>query len=512
MNQLSDNPSINIAECVRHWSTVSPNKLAVVDGDTRLTYQDLNQIVCSICKHLVHAAIGRGSCVVILLPNSWEMVVTALAALRCGAIILPINSLYLDSEIETILAEAQPDAIFASSDKLAIISPLIGKLEKLRLCVTNANDVPQWLAFDTLTDQCLSNRDELSYSQSETVLSPPEDASALWLYSSGSTGGSKKISRAAANLMHEAKSLQAALLTSCDDVFLCAVPLAHAHGFGNALIAAFLVGGTLILHRKFDRRLFLKTIESERVSIVPGSPFMYKVAAETKMDQSPDLSSVRYWISAGAPLPERTFIQCRDRFNIAIRQLYGTTETGAVSVNTSSNVEETWYTVGAPIGSVEVGIFDQEGNQVQNNSEGRIGVRSPSMFDQYEVPELNENAFTNGFFFAGDLGYRLDSGEIVITGRETKFINIAGNKVDPAEVETLIRKHPKVSEVVVVGKQDDHAEIVKAVIVSKSPCTAEEIVNHCQGKIAEYKIPRSIEFMDELPKSPLGKILKKYLR
>jgi long-chain acyl-CoA synthetase len=301
--------------------------------------------------------------------------------------------------------------------------------------------------------------------------------------------------------------------TTADDVFLCVVPLSHAHGLGNGLVAATLVGATLVVHERFDRRRFLTSAEQDGVTIVPGSPFMFKILAETKTPQEPDLSRIRLCFTAGAPLTHEVFEACRERFGLDIRQLYGTTETGAASINLADDLDESWSSVGAPLAGVEIGVFGPDGEPLPPEVEGAIGIRSPAMFDGYENEELNTNALRDGRFFAGDRGKLDAEGRLYITGRDTLFINLAGNKVDPAEVESALCEHPKVSECVVLGvTQAGGDEFVKAVVVATEPCEASELLTFCRGRIADFKLPRIIEFRDEIPRNPLGKVLRKYLQ
>lgn len=252
--------------------------------------------------------------------------------------------------------------------------------------------------------------------------------------------------------------------------------------------------------------------EADRVTIVPGSPFMFKVLAETNMDNEPDLRSIRLCFTAGAPLAHDVFDACRERFGIAIRQLYGTTETGAASINLSDDIDATWDSVGAPLAGIEIGVFDENGQPLPPEHEGALGILSPAMFDGHENDELNATVLQAGRFFAGDRGKLDAEGRVYITGRDTLFINLAGNKVDPAEVETLLSLHPKVVESVVLGvKQRGANEVVKAVVVASEPCEAGELLEFCRDRIADFKLPRIIEFRDEIPRNPLGKVLRKYL-
>lgn len=482
-----------------------PQRVALIDGETRHTWASLHELVDRMTAGLVEAGVGPGDAVATLLPNSAEMVVVLLATLRCGAVALPMNPQYKQSEIETILGQARPKAIFAASPLVPMVADVLRMLgvdAPLRAGVPEGND--GWRPYAALVEAARTPAPLPRCSGEEP---------ALWLYSSGSTGGSKKVSRTRAQLAAEAVAFHATAQTTAADIILCAVPLSHAHGLGNGLVAATFAGATLVVHDRFDRRRFLESAEGDRVSIIPGSPFMFKVLAETRLEREPDLSRVRLCFTSGAPLAPEVFEACRKRFHLDIRQLYGSTETGAATLNLSADVDATCLSVGLPLSGVEIEVFDDEGRKLPPGREGAIGIRSPAMFDGYESDELNAQALRHGYFFAGDRGHKDVEGRIYITGRDTLFINLAGNKVDPGEVERVLNAHPKVVESVVLGvRQGAGDEIVKAVVVAREPCEASELLSFCRGRIADFKLPRLIEFRDEIPRNPLGKVLRKYMQ
>jgi long-chain acyl-CoA synthetase len=492
------------AEWLSLHAGTSPARIALVDGDARLSYGQLEAVVSQLAASLQGAGVGPGDAVATLMPNSWQMVAVMLAALHRGAVALPVNPQYQASEIETTLGQARPRAIFAAPQLQPFVDGVLARLDAGRVARIGVPEVSSgWLSW-------------LDFLDARATLAPPAecgaDRPALWLYSSGSTGGSKKISRTRAALAAEASAFHRTVGTGPADVLLCSVPLSHAHGFGNGLLAAMWVGATLVVHERFDRRRFLASVEAERVTIVPGSPFMFKMLAETKLPREPDLSSIRLCFTAGAPLSREVFEACRARFGLGVRQLYGTTETGAASINLSADLDATWNSVGRPLHGVEIEAFDELGRQLPPGQEGVLGIRSPAMFDGYGNAELDARALRNGWFFPGDRG-RLDrEGRVAITGRDTLFINLAGNKVDPSEVEAALNAHPKVVESVVLGvRRADGDELVKAVVVAREPCDAAELLAFCRGRIADFKLPRLVEFRDEIPRNPLGKVLRKYL-
>jgi long-chain acyl-CoA synthetase len=209
-----------------------------------------------------------------------------------------------------------------------------------------------------------------------------------------------------------------------------------------------------------------------------------------------DLSSLRLCFSAGTALPRAVFDAFGERFGVPVRQHYGCTEAGSLTANLDADPEAGFETVGKPMGPVEIRII-----------EGEVAVRSPALTSGYSgMEELNREAFRDGFFLTGDLGYLDEEGRLTLTGRKKLLIEVGGYKVDPIEVQDVIEAHPEIREAVVVG--DD---IVKAVVVSDDHLGEGDVIGYCQERLANYKVPRIVEFRDEIPRSPLGKVLRKYL-
>ena len=488
---------------IERWAKQAPNHPAVADGDVRLSYSDLLTRSEQMVSILASQGVQPGDVVATFLPNSWQLIVVLLATWRRGAIALPVNPQYRAEEIATTVGQARPKVVFATPELGEVVDEALGRTDAV-VRVGVPDGPSDWHAYESLKP---------AGSSPEPPTPPDPSQPALWLYSSGSTGGSKKISRSRAQLVAEAAAFHETVGTSPEDVILCAVPLTHAHGLGNGLMAAAYAGATLVVHARFDRRRFLTSAEEDRVTIVPGSPFMFKILSETRMPKEPDLSRIRLCFTAGAPLSSEAFEACRDRFGLAVRQLYGSTETGAATLNLSDDLDASWSSVGAPLAGVEIGVFDEAGQALASGAEGAVGIRSPAMFDGYESAELNRTALRDGYFFPGDRGRLDEGGRLFLTGRDTLFVNVSGNKVDPAEVERLLAEHPKVEECVVVGvpARTGADEVVKAVVVVSEPCETAELLDFCRGRIADFKLPRIVEFRDEIPRNPLGKVLRKYL-
>jgi long-chain acyl-CoA synthetase len=203
-----------------------------------------------------------------------------------------------------------------------------------------------------------------------------------------------------------------------------------------------------------------------------------------------------------------------ERFGLLVRQLYGSTETGFMTVNLDPDPVATFESVGTAAGDVEIRIIDEDGDTLPVGEEGEVVVSSPAMTDGYsDMEELNREAFRDGYFHTGDLGRLDDEARLYLTGRKKLLIEVGGYKIDPIEVQDVVVAHPKVQEAVIVGAEGrvEGEEIVKAVVVPSEDLEDREVIEFCRERLANFKVPQIVEFREEIPKSPLGKVLRKYL-
>lgn len=240
---------------------------------------------------------------------------------------------------------------------------------------------------------------------------------------------------------------------------------------------------------------------------------MYVILAATPIRGEINLSSIHTAFSSSAPLLPDDNRRFAKKYGPFIRQLYGSTETGTISVNTDPNLERSMESVGLPLEGVRIEIFNDEGKCLSAGQEGEVAISSPWAITAYENNlEANAESFRDGFYLSGDLGVKDDRGFLKLTGRKKFLINRGGYEVNPFEVEIAVKTHPKVQEVVVLGAPTRHGDqMVRCVVVTNSPCKEGEIIEHCRSRIADFKIPSIVEFVEELPKSQTGKILRQKL-
>ena len=475
------------------------SRTAIVDRERAVSYEVLNKRITSLAVKLYDMGVRQGDRVAILLPNGLDFVRSYFAIVTLGAIVVPLNDHYQENELLYFLEECGVSLLITSRD-----------FAELSHRVISVHQFPCKLFF---VEDGVEDLEEEVGLLGDFKIEVYPDSPVMYQFSSGSTGRPKRIARTHANLLFELDSFIQTLSITNEDQFLGVAPFSHVNGLMRSMMASIRAGATLYPLPKFERRTVAEAIEKYRISIFIAVPFMFSMLAQTTFSRRPDFSSLHLCVSASAPMPKKLNQEFYNNFGIYVRQLYGSTETGTISVNLSANIEESLESVGTPIRGVEVEVFTEQGKAANVGEIGEFAVKSPAAIMGYEgLGEVNKEVFRNGYFFTGDLGRSDKDGLLSLVGRKKFFINKAGYKINPHEIEELLESHPKVHEVVVIGVPTSYGdERVKAVIVPNASCTEKEIVEYCRGKIADFKIPSVLEFKDSLPKSPTGKILRKML-
>jgi long-chain acyl-CoA synthetase len=454
----------------------APSRPGIEDARGALTWAELAARVEGAAARLAEAGVGHGDCVGLWLPNSLAFVESFFAALACGAAALPLPATARAAELRRILDANEVKALVAAPGAAATAVP------ETAACLAYGR---RGLAIE-----------RAATSRRPPALARPSDP-ALVAYSSGTTGHPHVVVRTHENLWWEAENFWSSTRLDATDTILAVVPLSHAHGLGNALLASLRAGARLITRPRFLRRETLDLLARERVTVFPTVPFMVRMLAATDPRRRWSLEALRLCFSAGAALTPEVYEAFGARFDVPVRQLYGLTEAGSVSMNLAPAAALDPASVGAPLGSVRVAIEDAHGRALEPGEVGEIVVRSPAAAGGVAAA-----------LHTRDQGRWTARGELVITGRTSLFINTAGNKVDPAEVEAVLRQHPAVSDVAVFGLPAPHGEqVVAAVVVARNACSANTLRLHCRASLADYKVPRVVSFRNALPRSPLGKVL-----
>jgi long-chain acyl-CoA synthetase len=500
-----------LARLLRRAVERDPGKIALVQGELRLSYGAMDAEVARCAAGLAALGVGRGDCVGAVLPNGSAFVVSLLAVARLGAVLAPLNPLYRREELERFLRDCSARLIIADTHRAAACRAIAAELTPSAALVVVGGEAPD-VAFEALGGD-LPSAAEAAY------VGP-----AVHLYTSGSTDTYKRISCTQENLHFEALNFVETLGLGAEDTILCTVPLYHSYGLGNGLMDALYLGATLVLPPPYGEAAeppfgarageLIQLIESERVRVYPGVPHQFAVLAAWPAAAPADLSGLRFCVSSGDVLPRRTFEAFSARFGQPIRSLYGSTEAGSIAIDARPADEVVFGSLGRPLKNVEIEVRDGQGVPLAQDVAGAIWVKSPVIPPNLYAnrPELSASLFKAGFYDTGDVGLIDPDGRLVMTGRKQNFVDIAGYKVDLGEVEEALQSCPGVSDAVALGVDAPRiGMLIKAVVVARPDCTDAAIRNHCRDRLAFFKTPRLIERRESLPRSPIGKVLKSEL-
>jgi len=488
---------------------LTPDKLALVEVATgrRLSYHDLDARV-SACAHVLTRTLGlgRGERLALLSGNSIEFLEVFFAAGRTGIVVLPLNTRLTAPEIQYILRDANPAALIHDSLHAPTATTALAATSRCRPMLLDGAAQSDYPAL----------RDAASGAAFERVPCDGEDLYCL-LYTSGTTGTPKGV-----RVPHRMVSWNGVNTAVCwqlreDDVSPIFTPLCHAGGLGAFLLPIFAIGGTIVLHRTFDADEVWRVIEQERCTVVLGVPTIYRLLMESEGFARADLRHVRWFISGGAPLPGY-LIEAYQRRGVAFKQGYGLTEVGvncfAMTVEDSVRKKGS---IGRPLMFTEAKLVDAEGRRAAAGEVGELLLKGPHVSQGYwNNPDATAEALDgDGWFHTGDLARQDEEGFFYIAGRRKDMFISGGVNVYPAEVEAALLLHPGVQDAAVIGVPHEiWGEVGVAFVVARpgEAPAAEALVAHLEARLARYKVPKSFRFVDLLPRTPYGKVLKAELR
>jgi long-chain acyl-CoA synthetase len=466
------------------------SRIALIEEDKKWTFGELATEVDSVAATLRERVAGET--VGILLLNSQTYVTTLLGIWKAGKTAVPLNYLLPPQELGFIIKDSGMSALVTSQffgQAVAALKPLFGDRGVILMA------------------------DEPGFAPRVTKPVTPEYRDpALYLYTSGTTGKPKGVVLTHQNLAQNVESCQAAGEFDHRDSFLCLLPFFHTYAITGTILLPLLNGCKMVLVDRFHPSKVLSLIQQHEVSVFLAIPSMYRVLANTEGDYK--LSSVRFPISGGEPLPVVVAEAFEKRFGVPIFEGYGQTEAAPViSLNVPG--KRKLGTVGPALPGVEIAIWDDQNNSVAVEVVGEIMVRGPNVMQgYYNLPEETEKTITRGWLHTGDLGKMDSDGYVTITGRKKDLIISAGENIYPREIEEVLAQHPKVKEVAVIGVKDEvRGEVPKAFVIPREGMTVDdkELRHFCRDNLAGYKVPRHIDVVPDLPRTPTGKILKRML-
>ena len=504
----------DLPELVRWRARVTPELSAIWFEGRELTYRALHLQSNRVANALLQYGIQPGDRICVLDQNHDMFFETIFGIAKAGAVFVPVNWRLAPPEIEYVVNDAEAKLLFVGGAFSEAVESVQGGLSSVNRIISYSEDRPGWDRFDTMRDAASDSDPQIRIDPSRTT----------WqLYTSGTTGHPKGAELTTSNLFSTytfGPTLFGGMREG--DSSLIAMPLYHIGGSGYALVS-LIAGARLAVKREFHPVKALEIIQEEKVHysfLVPAALlFMLQADPEGQFD----LSSCKAVAYGASPIPEDLLRRSMERFGCEFFQVYGLTETsGAVSRlrfsdhHLSGPKTKLLRSCGQPLFGIDVRIADSEGRELPRSEIGEIAVRGPQIMKGYwHNPEATRQSIREGWFYTGDAGYMDEDGFIYIHDRVKDMIVSGGENVYPAEVESCLFEHPAVADVAVIGVPDDKwGEAVKAIVVLKPDvaATEEELIDFCREKIAGYKRPKSVDFVEVLPRNPTGKVLKRALR
>ncbi len=489
---------LNLASIVTESAGRAPDRVAIRLGETALTYAELDHRTARLAALLRERGVAPGDRVGVMLPNVPEFPIVYYGILRAGGIVVPMNVLLKHREIAFYLEDSGAELLLAWH----------GFAEEARAGAADAG--AELIEVEPAAFAELLAGAEPSPEVAETDAEDP----AVLLYTSGTTGRPKGAELTHANLHRNAEvSARTACTISEGDIALGALPLFHSFGQTVGMNASLMAGATLALVPKFDPGEALATIERERVTHFYGVPTMFGALLHHPGREGFDTSSLRVCLTGGASMPVEVLRGFEAAFDCIVLEGYGLSETSPVACFNHPDKERKPGSIGTPIEGVEMKVVDEDDAEVPQGEVGEIVIRGHNVMKGYwQRPDATAEVMRGGWFHSGDMARVDEDGYYFIVDRKKDLIIRGGYNVYPREVEEVLYEHPKIREAAVVGvPHDEWGEEIGAAVVlhDGEEMGPEEVSEYVRDQIAAYKYPRVVWFVDELPKGPTGKILKR---
>jgi len=512
---------VNTTDFLNIATAICPDKTAIVFEDKRYTFSQLNERVNRLANGLLKPGIKKGDRVAFLQVNCNQCVETYFAVAKTGAIYMPLNFRAKGNELSYILNTAEATTLLAGERYIPLINSIRPELKYLKHLISIENK----------HDDMLYYEDMISSSPADEVVTEiDDDDTTMLMYTAGTTGFPKGVM-----LSHNSFAVyMLENVTPADPLSeegnILTVPLYHVAGI-QAMMAAIYGGRTLVMERQFDPKEWMELVAKEKANRAMMVPTMLKQLLDHPDFGKHDLSSLKVITYGAAPMPLPVIRKALEVFpGVSFINAFGQTETASTITalgpedHVLSGTEEEkerklkrLASIGKPMSDVEMKVIDDDGNELPQGEVGEIVARGPRVMTGYwkDEEKTAKTIDKDGWVHTGDVGYVDEDGYFFLSGRSSDMIIRAGENISPEELENVIRTHPKVEDVAVIGVPDETwGEEPRAVVIVKKgeTVTEEEIMEHCRANLASFKSPRSVVFVDSLPRNPMGKLIKREIR
>jgi long-chain acyl-CoA synthetase len=473
-----------------------------------LTYQGLAQQVRALAGKFQELGISQGTCVGLLFWNEPAFVMGYFALLALGATVIPLNTRLTGKELSGILNDAQAQWVFSQPDFAPVLNELeVPTLQGLLSPVAHADSVLPW--------QVLTADDARTDALPKPSATTEQDLAVL-IYTSGTTGTPKGVMLSHQNLMADATANAQVIEAAASDRFITISPLFHVFGQVNILLTAILSGASVVMVRRFSPRAVLEAIEAHRVTFMAAVPTMYQMMLSQLDERRYDLSSLRVCHSGAAPMAKEVFARVEKAFGAPVQEGYGLSEASSIVTSNPLHGVRKPGSVGLPIPGVRLQVMDEGLQPLPPGEIGEVCVQGAIVMQgYYGRTDETQKALVNGWLKTKDMAYRDEDGYVFIVDRKDDLMNVGGVKVYPREIEEVLYQHEAVQSVAVVGIPSAlYHEEIKAFVVTRPGASPRkvELQKFCRERLAEFKVPKHIAFVEEIPQGATGKILRKALR
>lgn len=499
----------NLRELLEMRAATTPQKTWLFSSadDRRWTYAEFDAAANRAANLLRSLGVGKGDKISLLMNNSPEYVLAYFACWKLGAVAGPVNSHLKSEELAFVLNNSEAVALITEQEFLKYLAPIRAELQHLRHVLTT----------DAETDGAIDFRNAAAQSAAlDTVPLDAEDE-AIIIYTSGTTGKPKGVLLTHRNILANARQITDWLHFTAADRLLCVMPLFHVNGIIVTTVTPLFAGASMVVAPKFSASRHWQIISDYQVTSFGSVATMLAMLSRTYPEGVPagvDISRLRFALCGSAPVPAEVMRQFERQFNCLVIEGYGLSESTCRATFNPPNENRRPGSCGLPIGC-ELKIFDEDDRELGTGEVGEIVLRGENLLKGYfKNPEATAKAFRSGWFHTGDVGYRDADGFLFIVDRKSDMIIRGGENIYPREIDEVLYQHPAVQDAAAIGVKDPlYGEEVKAFVVLKegAQATEAELIAHCRAHLADFKCPKTIEFLVAIPKGPTGKLLKREL-
>ena len=512
---------MNTTDFLNIATAICPDKTAIVYEDKRYTFSQLNERVNRLANGLIKLGIKQGDRVAFLQVNCNQCVETYFAVAKMGAIYLPLNFRAKEKELAYMLDTAEATTILIGDRYIPMIKAIQPEVKSLKNLISIEKKYDDLLYYEDIVQSSPAD---------EVVAEIDEKDTTILMYTAGTTGFPKGVMLSHQSFSSYMLENVSPANPESDESNILTVPLYHVAGI-QAMMAAIYGGRTLVMERQFEPEEWMTLVETEKANRAMMVPTMLKQLLDHPDFKKHDLSSLRVITYGAAPMPLPVIRKALEEFpGVSFINAFGQTETAStitalgpedhVLTGTEEEKErklKRLASIGKPMPDVEMKVIDDDGKTLEPNEVGEILARGPRVMSGYwkDEEKTAKTIDKDGWVHTGDIGYVDEDGYYFLSGRSSDMIIRAGENISPEELENVIREHPKVEDVAVIGVPDETwGEEPRAVVIPRKgeKPTEEEIMEWCRKGLASFKRPRTVVFVDDLPRNPMGKLIKKDIR